>query len=158
MVGKAIALDLVKDHDVTCFDLNKDNLDEVHTKDPRIKIAANDLMDHSLYHDFLMPFDLVVTAVPGHMGYTTLEAVIEAGKNVVDISFSPEDTLQLDGLAKSRKVTAIMDCGVAPGVSNMVLGRYNEEMKVDSFECYVGDYPKKENLPSSIKLLSPRWM
>src|SRR5687767_2799771 len=99
MVGKAIALDLVKDHSVTCFDLNSENLEEVQQRDSRVGIAANDLSDHRQYPDFLAPFDIVVTAVPGYMGYKTLEAVIDAGKNVVDISFFPEDALQLNELA-----------------------------------------------------------
>ena len=36
------------------------------------------------------------------MGYKALEAVINAEKNVVDISFFPEDALQLDALAKEK--------------------------------------------------------
>ena len=36
------------------------------------------------------------------MGYATLEAVIKAGMNVVDISFFPEDALALDKLAKEK--------------------------------------------------------
>ncbi len=151
MVGKAIALDLVKDHDVTCFDLNKENLDEVQSRDPKIKIAANDLADHRQYPDFLSTFDIVVTAVPGFMGYQTLEAVIDAGKDVVDISFFPEDALQLNELAKKKKVTAITDCGVAPGISNMILGYHNEKMKIDSFECYVGGLPKERKPPFQYK-------
>ena len=35
--------------------------------------------------------DLVVGCVPGFMGYSTLETVIGAGKDMVDISFMPED-------------------------------------------------------------------
>ena len=151
MVGKAIALDLVKNYDVTCFDLSKENLDEVQQRDPKIKVAANDLADHRQYADFLATFDIVVTAVPGFMGYQTLEAVIEAGKNVVDISFFPEDALQLDGLAKKKNVTAITDCGVAPGISNLILGHYNEVMKIDSFECYVGGLPRERKPPFQYK-------
>ena len=85
------------------------------------------------------------------MGYKTLEAVINAGKNVVDISFFPEDVLQLDKLAKEKNVTVITDCGVAPGVSNFIIGRYNEEMKVTSFECYVGGLPKERKPPFQYK-------
>jgi saccharopine dehydrogenase-like NADP-dependent oxidoreductase len=44
-----------------------------------------------------------VTAVPGFMGYKTLEAAINCGKNIVDISFFPEDVLQLDKLAKKKE-------------------------------------------------------
>jgi saccharopine dehydrogenase-like NADP-dependent oxidoreductase len=85
------------------------------------------------------------------MGYKTLEAVIDAGKNTVDISFFPEDVLQLEKLAKERNVTVITDCGVAPGMSNFIIGRYNEEMKVTSFECYVGGLPKERKPPFQYK-------
>jgi saccharopine dehydrogenase-like NADP-dependent oxidoreductase len=151
MVGKAIALDLVRQFDVTCFDVSRENLDHVHQKDPRIKIAANNLEDYRIYPDFLLPFDIVVTAVPGYMGYKTLEAVIAAGKNVVDISFSSEDAMQLHELARKQGVTAITDCGVAPGMSNLILGRYNEEMQVESFACYVGGLPFEKNPPFQYK-------
>ena len=45
--------------------------------------------------------DLVIGAVPGFMGFATLQAILEAGKNVVDISFFGEDPFELDGLAKA---------------------------------------------------------
>jgi saccharopine dehydrogenase-like NADP-dependent oxidoreductase len=141
MVGRAIALDLANDYAVTSFDVNAENLSELKRRNPSIQTTTANLNDYSNYNSWLAPFDLVVTAVPGFMGYKTLEAVINAGKNVVDISFFPEDVLQLDKLAKEKQVTVITDCGVAPGMSNFILGRYNAEMKVKAFECYVGGLP-----------------
>ena len=76
------------------------------------------------------------------MGFETLKAVIECGRNVADISFFPENALELDALAKEKNVTVITDCGVAPGMSNYIIGRYNEEIKIDAFEIYVGGLPK----------------
>jgi len=151
MVGTAIALDLAKEHQVTCFDLNKNNLELVQARNSAIEVAANDLKDYRQYADFLAAFDLVVTAVPGFMGYATLKAVIEAGKDVVDISFFPEDALDLHELARRMEVTAITDCGVAPGMSNLLLGRYNEEMKVSSFSFYVGGLPVERVQPWQYK-------
>lgn len=147
MVGRAIALDLAKNYSVTSFDLNSTNLDELKTRNRSVQTAAADLSLFDEYKNWLSPFDMVVTAVPGFMGYKTLEAVINAGKNVVDISFFPENALQLDALAKEKEVTAITDCGVAPGVSNLIIGRYNEEMKIDCFECYVGGLPADPQPP-----------
>lgn len=151
MVGRAIALDLAPQFDVTSFDLSKSNLEELQNRNPAIKIAAADLSDYNGYADWLEPFDLVATAVPGFMGYKTLEAVINSGKDVVDISFFPEDVLQLDELAKKKDVTVITDCGIAPGVSNFIIGRYNEEMEIISFECYVGGLPKERKPPFQYK-------
>jgi lysine 6-dehydrogenase len=151
MVGRAIALDLAKDYEVTSFDLSSINLEELKSRNASIQTAAADLSLFDEYKNWLTPFDLVVTAVPGFMGYKTLEAVIYAGKNVVDISFFPEDALELDKLAKEKNITAITDCGVAPGVSNFIIGRYNEEMTVTSFECYVGGLPKEKKPPFQYK-------
>ena len=151
MVGRAIALDLVTHHDVTCFDLSKDNLEELKNRNSAVKTASADFLLYKEYANWLDSFDIVVTAVPGFMGYKTLEGVINAGKNVVDISFFPEDALQLDKLAKQKEVTAITDCGVAPGLSNFIIGRHNEEMNIASFECYVGGLPKERKPPFQYK-------
>lgn len=151
MIGRAIAEDLHPQYDITCFDISKENLELLLERTREMKTAAVDLSDYHSYTDFLAPFDLVVTAVPGFMGYKTLQAVISAGKNVVDISFFPEDALQLHDLAVSKNVIAITDCGVAPGVSNFIIGRYNEEMKIDSFECYVGGLPQDRKPPFQYK-------
>jgi len=151
MVGRAIALDLAKEYKVSAFDLNKENLLLLKDQNATIETAAADLSNYSLYKELLGPFDLVVTAVPGFMGFNTLEAVINAGKNIVDISFFPENVLQLDKLAKDRNVTVITDCGVAPGMSNLIIGRYNEEMEISSFECYVGGLPKERKPPFQYK-------
>lgn len=151
MVGRAIALDLSNDYAVTSFDLNESNLHLLKETNTSIKTVVANLCQFGEYNTWLEPFDLVVTAVPGFMGYKTLEAVINAGKNVVDISFFPEDVLQLDKLAKEKNVTVITDCGVAPGMSNFIIGRYNEEMRVTAFECYVGGLPKERRPPFQYK-------
>ena len=151
MVGRAIALDLTKQHEVVSFDLNSANLDALTKKNQKVRAIRTDLSDYDSYPALLEGFDLVVTAVPGFMGYKTLEAVIRSGKNTVDISFFPEDALQLDKLAKEKQVTVITDCGVAPGMSNFIIGRYNEEMKVTRVECYVGGLPKEKKPPFNYK-------
>jgi lysine 6-dehydrogenase len=147
MVGRAIALDLAAAFDVTSFDLSATNLSLLQERNPAIQVEQRNLADTAAYATFLQPFDLVVLAVPGFLGFEALKHVILAGKPVVDISFSPEDTLQLDALAKEYGVSAIVDCGVAPGMSNWIIGRYNAEMKIDTFEIYVGGLPKHPQPP-----------
>jgi len=151
MVGRAIALDLSTNFSVTSFDVSAANLALLTEKNKLIKTINADLTQYAFYAEWLSDFDLVVTAVPGFMGFKTLEAVISAGKNVVDISFFPEDALQLDQLAKQKGVTVITDCGVAPGMSNLILGRYNAEMKVQAFACYVGGLPLHPKPPFNYK-------
>lgn len=151
MVGNAIAIDLASRHHITALDLSNTNLELLKKRNPRIETQQADLRNYSSYKQLLSSFDIIVTAVPGSMGYKTLEASISCGKNIVDISFFPEDVLQLDQLAKEKGVTVITDCGVAPGMSNFIIGRYNEEMKIDALEIYVGGLPKVRKKPFQYK-------
>lgn len=151
MVGRVMAIDLAKDYPVTSVDVNENNLQSLQKQNANIKIIKADLKNYASYKNLLSPFDLILTAVPGFMGFNTLKAVIECGKNVADISFFPENALELDALAKEKNVTVITDCGVAPGMSNYIIGRYNEEMKIDAFEIYVGGLPKIRKKPFEYK-------
>lgn len=151
MVGRTMATDLSQKYDVTSFDVSKQALAVLTAKASSIKTVVTDLADYENYTKLLAGFDFVITAVPGFMGYKTLEAVIKAKKNVADISFFPESALDLDALAKQNNVTAIVDCGVAPGMSNYVLGYHNEKMKITSFECMVGGLPVNRIKPFEYK-------
>jgi lysine 6-dehydrogenase len=151
MVGRTMALDLSKHHDVTSFDRSAAALAMLSTKGPDITTVAADLTDYAGYGRLLSDFDYVIIAVPGFMGYKTLEAVIRAKKDVADISFFPENALDLDALAKENNVTAIVDCGVAPGMSNYIIGYHNERMKITSFECMVGGLPVHRVKPFEYK-------
>jgi lysine 6-dehydrogenase len=151
MVGRAMAIDLAPTYNVTSFDVSDPALQLLTQKNKSIKTIKADLSNYSNYDPMLAGFDFVISAVPGFMGYKTLEAIINAKKNVVDISFFPENALELDALAKENDVTAIVDCGVAPGMSNLILGYHNERMKITNFECMVGGLPKKRVYPFEYK-------
>ena len=151
MVGRTMAIDLCRHYDVTSFDISQRSLGILNEKEPSVKTIAADLGNYAAYDALLGGFDFVITAVPGYMGYKTLEAVIKAKKNVADISFFPENALDLDALAKANNVTAITDCGVAPGMSNYIIGYHNEKMKITAFECMVGGLPKQRVKPFEYK-------
>src|SRR5437868_2295610 len=151
MVGRAMAIDLAGKFNVTSLDVSGHALEILNQRSTLIKTIKADLSDYQNYSTMLSGFDMVISAVPGFMGYRTLEAVINAKKNVVDISFFPEDALELDALIKQNHVTAIVDCGVAPGMSNLILGYHHARMTIKSFECLVGGLPKKRIKPFEYK-------
>ena len=149
LVGGVMAIDLSTQFDVTSVDINSKALDRLKQKG--IHTIEADLSDHKILKDLITPFDLVIGAVPGFMGYKMLETVIKAGKNIVDISFFPEDPFELDELAKQNDVIAIMDCGVAPGMGNIILAHHNLNMKIKNYECLVGGLPKQRDWPYEYK-------
>ncbi|WP_163321607.1 saccharopine dehydrogenase family protein [Draconibacterium mangrovi] len=150
LVGSSIAKDLSKNHQVTSVDFDKKALDKFSAF-PEIKCIQEDLSQPENIKSLVSGYDLVIGAVPGFMGYQTMKAVIEAGKNMVDISFMPEDFLSLNGLAKKNKVCVVADCGVAPGMGNIILGHYNQQITVKSYECLVGGLPVIREWPYEYK-------
>jgi len=151
MVGSAMAIDMAKNHQVTITDFNEKALEKAHKKCNDLQTIELDVTNKPQLQQAIKPYDLVVCAVPGFLGFETLKSIIEAKKNVVDISFFPENCLELDNLAKEKNVTAIVDCGVAPGMGNIILGYYNEKLKLTDFECLVGGLPKVKKWPFNYK-------
>lgn len=149
-VGRAMAIDLCHDYEVTSADVSENNLSLVKKSSPVNTIQA-DLSSPSEIKRVIADADLVIGAVPGFMGFEMVKTVISSGKNIVDISFFNEDIFLLDDLAKQNKVVAVMDCGVAPGMDNIVLGYYNKQMNVESFECLVGGLPVVRTWPYEYK-------
>lgn len=150
MVGKAIAYDLSKKYEVTVVDMDSNALEICKTK-CKVNTINHKISNNRDIQDIVTDFDLVISAVPGHLGLETLKNIIEAKKNVVDISFMPEDFMVLDDLAKKNGVIAITDSGVAPGMPNIILGHHSEGMKINNFEYLVGGLPKERKFPFEYK-------
>ena len=151
MVGSAMAIDLAKKHHVLLTDVDPSALEKAKEKCEELNTLQLDVTDVKTMTETITNFDLVVSAVPGFLGYQTLENIINAEMNVVDISFFPENSLDLNKLAIEKGVTAIVDCGVAPGMDNVILGYYNETHKLTDFECLVGGLPKVKKWPFCYK-------
>jgi lysine 6-dehydrogenase len=151
MVGSTIAIDLSKKHHITLTDYNQEALQKAKQKCNDLSIQLLDVTDKNTLQQTIKKFDLVVCAVPGFLGFEALKSIIEAEMDVIDISFFSENSLELDTLAKEKNITAIVDCGVAPGMDNIILGYYNEKMKLTDFECLVGGLPKVKKWPFCYK-------
>ena len=87
------------------------------------------------------------------LGFNMLRSVIEAGKNITDISFMAEDTLSLDKLAKENGVTAVVDMGVAPGMSHLLVGYVDSLLdETESAIILVGRLPVIREWPYEYKI------
>ncbi len=159
LVGNAIVKDLASEEAfrITAVDLNPQALEKLKEEE-RIKLVQADLEKPESILPLIKDCDLVVSAVPGFLGFETVKRVIEAGKSLVDISFFSEDPFLLNDLAKDKGVTAIVDCGVAPGLSNIIAGYVESQLdQADRFICYVGGLPSVPKWPYEYKaVFSPK--
>ncbi len=153
LVGATMARDLASDSDfdVAVADINADNLARAAARGP-IRTVAADLGDPERIKQLIRDFDLVLGALPSAIGLASLRAVLEAGKPYADITFMPEDALDLDEVAKRHGATAVVDCGVSPGLSNMAIGHAHAALdETDRAEIYVGGLPKARHWPYQYK-------
>ncbi|MGD8602511.1 MAG: saccharopine dehydrogenase NADP-binding domain-containing protein, partial [Gemmatimonadota bacterium] len=103
-VGGAIVRDLVRedDYDVLVVDVDPVRVERLTEYGADGVIA--DLSTTSTVAKAAKDADLVVGAVPGFMGYRTVEEVLKAGRPIVDISFFPQDAFGLEKLAADAGV------------------------------------------------------
>ncbi|MFL3013645.1 MAG: saccharopine dehydrogenase family protein [Candidatus Neomarinimicrobiota bacterium] len=151
MIGQAMAIDLAGDHNVSLGDIDISSIKNKIKNHPSIKVSKIDVLNQKEILAFIGEADIVLLAVPGFLGFNTLKTIIEFGKNVVDISFSPENIMDLNDIAVQNNVTAIFDAGVAPGIPNYLFGYHNSFEDITHFKYYVGGLPKFPKKPFNYK-------
>jgi len=106
-----------------------------------IRLDAN---NYRALVDAMKKSDLVIGTLPGDVGYQSVRAAIDAKVDMVDVSFMPENPLTLDGDAVKAGVTIVPDCGVAPGISNLLVGHTISKLdEVESIRVIVGGLPEE---------------
>jgi saccharopine dehydrogenase-like NADP-dependent oxidoreductase len=91
--------------------------------------------------------DLGVGALPSHLGYGAMLAAIEARRDLVDVSFCAEDVLGLDEPARRAGVTLVPDCGLAPGLSHLCVGRASRDGVPEEVIIDVGGVAEDRSAP-----------
>ncbi|TVQ32861.1 MAG: saccharopine dehydrogenase [Phycisphaeraceae bacterium] len=158
MVGSVMAVDMARagGFEVAVADVNEAALEKAAARarqaGAELRTINADLSDPASVRRVVEPADIVLGAGASRLGFATLRAVIEAGRNYCDISFMSEDALELDSLAKEQGVTAVVDCGVAPGMSNLLAGYGRAKLdRCENIEIYVGGLPRERRWPFEYK-------
>ena len=148
MVGRLIATELSKKHKIYAIDNNKSNLKILEKHNPEICTIELDInKKEKLNLDFA---ELVVNCVPGFMGFETAKKIIQK-RTCVDISFMPENCLDLDYTAREANTALYPDSGIAPGLSNIIIGNMTMHNHFNHMKIMVGGLPKEKNHPWNYK-------
>lgn len=92
--------------------------------------------------------DVVVGALPSRLGFAVMRALCEAGARYCDVSFIPEDAAALQPLAARHGAVVVHDCGVAPGLSHVLVGDAVSQLaRVDTVRIDVGGLPESPAPP-----------
>ncbi|MDW7987598.1 MAG: saccharopine dehydrogenase NADP-binding domain-containing protein [candidate division WOR-3 bacterium] len=151
--GKAIAYDLAaNNHSVLAIDQNEKACRSLKNLPKRVanNILAKtcDVEDKQKLGSLIQNVDIIVSALPGRYGKYIWKLAIETKKNLVDISYAPDDPFGLDKEAQRRNIKIVVDAGFAPGLSNILIGNaYTKLAPIEKITIYVGGLPQKPKLP-----------
>jgi saccharopine dehydrogenase-like NADP-dependent oxidoreductase len=148
-IGAVAAEDLAKS--MVSAEIVLADKDELRAKKVARKICKNNVswmqLDASNKKELiasLKDFDLALGFLPGNLGYSLIEACIKAEKDLVDVSYMPQNPLMLNRKAVKADVTIVPDCGLAPGISNILIGHAARKLgKVQKIHIMVGGLPEK---------------
>ncbi len=118
-----------------------------------LRAVQLEVSDYDELINLLTGVDLAIGLAPGRRGFLSMKACIDAGVDMVDLSYMSEDPLTLHHSALKRGVTVIPDCGFAPGLSNILVGKAVSMLDhVESVRIFVGGLPEKNIPPLGYKV------
>jgi lysine 6-dehydrogenase len=160
--GSACAYDLLQNPEVSqvrLADLRLDHLPEFlkpHSG-PRLIPTTLDVRDHEAVLAVMRESDAVMSAIPYYYNLALAECAVEAGVHFCDLGGNTEIVFQQKSLAEraaSKGVTVVPDCGVAPGMVN-ILAEYGIRQldAVSSVRIYVGGLPQDPQPPLNYQVV-----
>jgi len=148
-IGSVVARDLAESlptAQIVMADMNKKRAEEAASRTSRDNVSWIQT-DASNFHELvnrLKKFDLSVGALPGSMGFQACKASIAAKVDMVDVSYMPEDVMTLNKAALKAKVSVVPDCGMSPGLGNILVGHAISKLdRVESVHILNGGLPEK---------------
>ena len=160
--GSACAYDLLQDKEVTevrLADLHVGHIPEFLApySGPRLIPTPLDVRDHDAVLGAMRQCDAVMSAIPYYFNYDLARLAVEAGVHFCDLGGNTEIVFkqkELDAEAKRKNITIVPDCGLAPGMVN-ILAEYGIRQldTVDSVKIYVGGLPQHPEPPLNYMLV-----
>ena len=157
--GCAAAYDLLQVPSVTrvtLADLNPARLPKFLQKDwgSRLKPLTLDVKDPAAVAQAMAGQNAVLCALPYYFNEPMTRAAVEAGAHFCDLGGNTEIVLQqrqLDAQAKAKGVSVIPDCGLAPGMVNILAAEGIRRLdKADRVKIFVGGLPQKPEPPPQL--------
>ena len=160
--GSACAYDLLQDPEVKEVRLADHHLAHLPEflapySGPRLLPTTLDVRDHSAVLGAMRECDAVMSAIPYYFNYDMARLAVQAGVHFCDLGGNTEIVFkqkELDGDARKKNVTVVPDCGLAPGMVN-ILAEYGIKQldETDSVKIFVGGLPQHPEPPLNYMLV-----
>jgi lysine 6-dehydrogenase len=124
---------------------------------PRLVPTTLDVRDRDATLALMRESDAVMSAIPYYFNFQLAECAVDAGVHFCDLGGNTEIVLRqkaLSARAASKGITVVPDCGVAPGMVNILAQHGIERLdSVDSVRIYVGGLPQHPESPLNYQIV-----
>ncbi len=155
-VGSEIARELARSSEVDSVivaDAQAKNLKNVrgHAK---IRTRRLDISQRKPLLAAMRNVDVICGALPGRLGFQLMTIAVEARRDLVDISYTPENPFKLHAEARDQENIIVPQCGVAPGFTNMCVGDASRRLgTITKVRVFVGGLPQKPTPPLNYRIV-----
>jgi lysine 6-dehydrogenase len=160
--GSACAYDLLQNpevKEVRLADLHTDHLAPFLApySGKRLIFTPLDVRDKEAVLALMRQCDAAMSAIPYYFNYDLAALAVEAGVHFADLGGNTEIVFKqktLDVQAKKKDITIIPDCGLAPGMVNILAEHaINQLDTVESVRIFVGGLPQHPEPPLNYQIV-----
>ncbi len=159
--GSACAFDLLHNQaveSVTIADIMPDKLPSwLGTRDRRLMTVKLDANDERAALALMQGHDSVMSALPYYFNATMARLAVEAGCHFSDLGGNTEIVMEqkkLDGAASAKGLSVIPDCGLAPGMVNILAAEGIRRLdRAEKVKIFVGGLPQHPEPPLNYQIV-----
>lgn len=161
--GSACAFDLLQNprvEQVIVGDLHVDTLPpflERLRDDPRLRVERVDARDRAAVRRLMADVDACMNALPYYFNLAVTEDAVAAGVHYCDLGGNTEIVFQqkeLDGQARAKNISVVPDCGLAPGMVNILAQLGIEQLdEAETVKIRVGGLPQEPEPPLNYQIV-----
>jgi lysine 6-dehydrogenase len=160
--GSACAYDLLQDPEVKEVRLADIRIHDVEPflapySGKRLIPTPLDVRDSDAVSALMREADAVMSALPYYFNYDMAVCAVDAGVHFCDLGGNTEIVFQQKTLherAKAEEVSVIPDCGLAPGMVNILAEHGIRQLdEVEAVRIYVGGLPQKPEPPLNYQIV-----
>jgi len=160
--GSACAYDLLQRPEVervTLADLHPDRVPAFlkKKKSKRLVTTRLDAKQTGALRKLMRRHDAVMNALPYYFNYPVARAAVTSGLHCADLGGNTEIVQKqktLHKAAQRKRVSVIPDCGLAPGMVNIIAAEGIRRVgEAESVKIYVGGLPQKPEPPLNYQIV-----
>ncbi len=160
--GSACAYDLLQNDEVTTVRLADIEVRHLAPflapySGKRLIPAIVDVRDKDAVRALMRQSDAVMSAIPYYFNLELATLAVECGVHFCDLGGNTDivfDQKKLDAEARAKGITVVPDCGLAPGMVNILAQRGIDQLdKVDEVKIFVGGLPQHPEPPLNYQIV-----